>query len=280
MAEEKSTIIDMAPEPFSWWSWRPGIKPASGLMVGGLLTILGLILLGLGLFTLIAGILDGSVPPLQVRGVITSHAISQPGQILYLHIRLQTPQAPTADFPSTLSLSVSQGAYQNLHDGQTILVDYAPHLLSPYALSSIAQPQQTYSLPGSNALGNPLGSLALLLIGLVLLPYPALLTHWSWRDLIATARGVGQHTHITRVIERRSNAPDPLAKRAPQPGLMRTGTRPWYGVAVQLIGTETPGKVLTFRVNEERYAVLHTGEKVRIAYSPNLHYLYKVESMS
>ncbi len=244
--------------------------------------MLGLILLGLGLFTLIAGILDSSAPPLRVRGIITSHAINQLGPILYLHIRLQASQAsqaPTADFPSTLVVSVSQVAYQNLHDGQTILVDYAPHLLAPYAISSIAQSPQTYTLPGSSAAGNPLGSLALLLIGLALLPYPALLTHWSWRDLMATARGAGQHTHITHVIEKRSNAPDPLAKRPPQPGLMRTGTRPWYGVALQLIEPETPGKVLTFRVNEERYAVLHTGEKVRIAYSPNLHYLYKVEIM-
>ena len=57
--------------------------------------MLGLILLGLGLFTLIAGILDSSAPPLRVRGIITSHAINQPGPILYLHIRLQTSQAST-----------------------------------------------------------------------------------------------------------------------------------------------------------------------------------------
>lgn len=277
MAEEQRTVTAITPEPFSWWSWRPGIQPGWGLIVGGLLTMLGLILLGLGLFTLIAGILDSSAPPLQVRGVITNHIISKAGYIRYLHIRLQPPQASIADFPNTLSLSVSQSAYQNLHDGQTILVDYAPHLLAPYALSSITQPPQTYALPGTSAEGNPLGSLALLLIGLVLLPYPALLTHWSWRDLMATARGAGQHTHITHVIERRSNAPDPLAKRLPQPGLMHTGMRPWYGIAVQLIETERPGNVLTFRVSKERYAMLHDGERVRIAYSPNLHYLYTVE---
>jgi hypothetical protein len=279
MAQQERVIVEKPPTSFSWWSWRPGIRPGLALLIGGPLTMLALLLLALGMFTLIGGILDSSAPPLQLRGVITGHSSSRTGQIYELHIRLLPSPEQAADFPPILSLSVSQAVFQHFHNGQMILVDYAPHLLTPYALSSLSRPQLRYPLPGTSAAGDIMGALALLLIGLLLLPYPALLTHWGWRDLIARLGGTGGQSQLATIIERRSYVPDPLAKRPAQPGLLRIGTRPTYGIAVQLTGSATPTKVLAFRVDAERYMHLYEGMQVRLTYSPHLHYLYGMEPL-
>jgi hypothetical protein len=193
----------------SWWSWRPGIKPRNALVFGGLLSFLGLLLIGSGLLTLIVGIVDASSPPVQIPGTVTGHSTNALDGLPHLTIRLRESGFPV------VSPAVPQSISQTIHNGDLVLVDYSQHLHFLYALDYAGQ---RYSLPGTSASGNPPGSLALLLIGIVLLPYPALLTRWGWLDLHAKYgdKDRGQCTMIARVIALRSTQ---QARRVNRPGL-------------------------------------------------------------
>ena len=47
--------------PISWWSWRPGFKPAKALLLGGFLSMVLLLLLASSLFVVIAPLLDSTI---------------------------------------------------------------------------------------------------------------------------------------------------------------------------------------------------------------------------
>src|SRR6266700_2641077 len=53
---QKQEASALENETVSWWSWRPGIKPRNAFIIGGLLSLVALLLLCLGLFILIFGI--------------------------------------------------------------------------------------------------------------------------------------------------------------------------------------------------------------------------------
>src|SRR5579863_8168714 len=155
------------PDSITWWSWRPGIIPRNAVLLGGLIMLLALLLGSLGLATLVISIIDNSSAPLQIPGIVANHTINNldnfPRLSIYLH---------TVGFPTTISPVVSQLAFQSIHDGDPLLLDYSPRLHFLYALDSHGY---HYPLPGASKADNPVGSLALLLVGIVLFPYPALL---------------------------------------------------------------------------------------------------------
>ena len=87
-------------------------------------------------------------------------------------------------------------------------MDYSQRLHFPYALESGGQ---RYLLLGTSSAGNPFGSVALVLLGLVIFPYPAFLVFWGWGDLQAQSGD----TMTARVVGLRSSK----QVRAPQPGI-------------------------------------------------------------
>lgn len=250
----------------SWWSWRPGIKPRNALVFGGLLSFLGLLLIAGGLVTLIVGIVDANSPPVQIPGTVTAHSTNALDELPHLTIRLRENGSPA------ISPAVSQSVSRTVRDGDTVLVDYSPRLHFLYALDYAGQ---HYSLPGTSASGNPLGSLALLLIGIILLPYPALVTRWGWLDLHTKyGRDRGQCTMIARVVALRSTQ---QTHRVNRPGLTPRFSGSWYGVALQPLNSVDTAEIRTFSIRQKTYQHLHKGSTVEIIFSPQLHYMYSIE---
>lgn len=255
--------------PISWWSWRPGVKPRNAFLLGTLFTVIALLLIGLGLLTLLAGILDSYSAPLRLPGTVTKHAINSIDGQPRLSIRLHT-----AGFPTTIAPIVTSNTFHLISDNEMVNVDYSPRLHFLYALESTGH---TYPLPDASAADNPLGSLAVLLLGLVLLPYPALLTLWGWQDLQPLREGRKQYCTLTaRVVGIR--AINTIQTRlAARPGLFPRTPRPWYGVALQPINGADSQQILTFSITSEMHRYLDEEEWISITYSPHLHYVYALE---
>jgi hypothetical protein len=258
--DEQRELI--ASEAVSWWSWRPGARPGRAFLFGGLLSLLAIFLLLNGIATLVAGLLDSSSAPLRVPGIVGGHGSDVLGSP-QLTIRLTQP-----GFPPSITLVVSRTASAELANGTPVVVDYAPHQRTPYALE---RGEQRYLLPGTSASGNLFESLALLLFGLLLLPYPLLLAIWGWRDL--RARQNCQRTgHIVALRVARQTT-------ARTPGLVPRTTHTWHGIALQ-VEDASPGSaepaILTFGVREEMYRAFKRGDHVRVTYSPHLHHLYTI----
>lgn len=261
-ASEELDIPFVEREAVSWWSWRPGIRPVRAFLFGGLLSLLGLFLLLNGALALIAGILDSTTPPVRVPGVITGHSKDLLGSP-QLTLRLRAPGLPPA-----ITLVVSPAASASLPNGAAVTVDYAPHLRSPYALEAGGR---RYPLPGTSAFGNPGEALTLLIFGLLILPYPLLLSFWGWRDLHApSCRATGYVVALRAAAQSTTRTP----------GMVRRTTRTWYGVAVQTTGVQkAEPEILTFGIRQEIHDRLHRGDKVHITYSPHLHHLYALEQI-
>jgi hypothetical protein len=251
----------------SWWSWRPGIKPRNALIFGGLLSLLGLLLLIGGLFTLIVGIVDSGSPPLQVPGTVTGHTTNALDGLPHLTILLRESGFPV------ISPAISPSASKVIHDGDPVLVDFSQHQHFLYAVDHAGQ---RYTLPGSRASGNLPGSLALLLLGLVLLPYPALLTRWGWLDLHEKYGDTNQGpcTMIGRVVALRSTQ---QTRRANRPGLTPRASGSWYGVALQPLDAGDIDKIKTFSIRQKTYEYLHKDAIVEIIFSSQLRYVYSIE---
>lgn len=253
----KQSLIES--EGISWWSWRPGLKPLHAFLFCGLLSLFALFLLTNGVTALTSGILDSSTPPLQVPGIVTGHSRDVLGS-LQLTLRLEQP-----GFPATITLVVSPATSASLANSAPVIVDYAPHQRIPYALKSAGR---DYPLPGASAFGNLLQTITLLLCGLLLLPYPTLLSFWGWRDLHVQAH---QRTAIVVALR----AARQTTTRTP--GLVPRTTHTWYGVALQIENepeTLTEPEILTFGIRQEAHAELRRGDHVQVIYSPYLHYLY------
>src|SRR5581483_11081749 len=161
-------------EAVSWWSWRPGARPVRAFLFGGLLSLLALFLLTNAVATLIAGALDSASAPLRVQGIVGGHSKDTLGSP-QLTIHLTRP-----GFPESITLVVAHATSTALANGTPVVIDYAPHQRTPYALESNGQ---RYLLPGTSVSGNLFETLALSLFGLLLLPYPLLTSIWGWRDL-------------------------------------------------------------------------------------------------
>lgn len=248
-------------EAVSWWSWRPGMKPLRAFLFGGLLSLLALFLLTNGVATLVAGALDSSSAPLQVPGIVTGHTKNMLGAP-QLTLHLERP-----GFPATITLVVSPATAKNLVNGSMLNVDYAPHQRTPYALESDGH---RYLLPDTSASGNLWQSLALLLSGLLLLPYPSLLLFWGWRDL-----RTGEVYQRTATVVALRAARQTTTRT---PGLLPRTTHIWYGVALQIAQAEaTTPEILTFGLRQELHAELRHGNHVEITYSPHLHHLYTLK---
>jgi len=260
---QKQEASALENETVSWWSWRPGIKPRNAFIIGGLLSLVALLLLCLGLFTLIFGIEDSVSQPLQVPGIVTQHRANSGDGQLRLRIRVHT-----TGFSDEVVPVVSEIEFHSIRDGDTILLDYSPNLHILYALEGNGQ---RYLLPHSGSLGIFVGAVSLVLLGRVLLLYLVVLSYWRCLGLFDRSE---MWCEITgKVISLRAAA----QTRAGRPGLTPRPTRTWYGVALSFIDTSALEQVMTFAIREEVYKSLRRGDIVHITYSPNLHYAYVVE---
>src|SRR5579883_1206794 len=214
------------------WSWRLGIAPRNAIAIGGVLIFLALAFISSGMLAFIEGMLDSNTPPVRV-----------PGQV--------TP-------------AISPALRNSVQPGERVILDFSPRLHTLYALESKGQ---RYNLPGSSPVGNPLGAIALIVLGLLLFPYPFFLARWSWRDIREGSQSIDG-----TIIALKTSAH--LRKRTP--GLTSRLMRAWYMVDVQ---PSRGGAEMQFRVNETRYAALFVGEKVRLEYSSHLRYVYSIKQL-
>jgi hypothetical protein len=252
--------------PISWWSWRPGIQPRNALLLGIPLVLVTLFMVLLGTFTLIAGIEDSMSPPLRISGTVLRHSEGTKISSPQLIIALRGPKG----IPSTVTLAVSQSTFQQVTIKAPVIVSYSQRLHFAYELEYGGH---RYLIPGTTAAGNPLGSLTLLLVGLLLLPYPSLLTHWGWQDLLIERYQRAKLTRMTaRVVDKRTTA----KTRTAHPGFTGRGSRPWYGLALLPLAEKGAGHVHTFSVSEEVWARTQTDTRVKVTYSPHLRYMYEV----
>jgi hypothetical protein len=247
----------------SRWRWRPGMKPRNALNLGLLFSVVGLLFVIIGLVSLIAGIQDSNSPPLQVPGVIAGYTTNVLDSLPHSIIRTEKEGTTT-----TIAPAVSRETAQALHVGDHVILDYSQRLHFLYALESGGQ---RYILPGTSSAGNPFGSVALVLLGLAIFPYPAFLAFWGWRDLRAQ---VG-YTITARIVGLRSSK----QTRSAQPGLTSRIFRSSYTLALEPVDSSTSSDVMTFNINEEMYRSLREGALVQITYSPDLHYVYTLKQV-
>lgn len=252
-------------EPISWWSWRPGIKPRTAFIVGGLLSLVALMLASIGLITVVFGIVDNLSPPRLVPGVVTEHTANSFDGQLRLRIRVHT-----TGFPGEILPVVSDSAFHDIHDREGILLNYSQNLHILYALQSNGQ---HYPLPASGMAGTFFGAVLLLLFSIVMLFYPLVLAYWGWRDLHGHDGDISLCEMTANVVGLRAA----VQTRSGRPGLTPRPFRTWYGAALNPIGASSDKQVMIFSISEEVHNSLHQGDSVHIIYSPHLHYVYALE---
>lgn len=260
--------------PISWWSWRPGIRPRSAMLIGWPIAFVALVMLCFGLFTLLMGILDTGAPPLRVSGIVAGHGSNIIGQ-QYIDIRLHAP-----GFPTVVAPTITSAQSRAMHNGDTVIVEYSPHLRALYALEDGGQ---IYLLPGAGVTNALFGAAALLLFGLLLFPYPAILASWGWRDLLAESGRLGaRHRARARVAGLRAASKD-LGASMKRPGLTSHFSRSsWCGVALVPLDASLHERqrLVTFSISRETWERLREGDVVEIVYAPYLHYVYHLERVT
>jgi hypothetical protein len=247
----------------SRWRWRPGMKPRVALNVGVLFSVVGLLFVVTGLVSLIAGIQDSNSPPLQIPGVVTGYTTNFLDNLPHVIIRVEKAGSTTTIAPAVTGVTA-----QALRIGDRVILDYSQRLHFPYALE---RGGQRYLLPGTSSAGNPLGSVALVLLGLVIFPYPAFLAFWGWSDLQAQAG----YTMTARIVGLRSSK----QTRSPQPGLTSRMFRSSYTVVLEPVDSTSFQEAVTFVIKEEMYRSLREGTIVEVMYSPNLHHVYGLKQV-
>jgi hypothetical protein len=248
---------------FERWRWRPGMNPRFALPVGVVFSFVGLLFILLGLVSLIAGIQDSTSTPIQYPGVVTGYTTGAFDSLPHVVIRVQKRGVVI-----TIAPAVSHEVAQSLHRGESVTVDYSRRLDFPYALESAGH---FYLLPGTSSAGNPFGSIALMILGLIIFPYPAFLASWAWRDLQAQ----GGNKMTASIVELRSSKLD----RTPQPGITSPISRPTYSMVVEPIDASFSQDIVTFRIKEDLYHDLRPKSLTEIIYSPHLHYVYTVKQV-
>ncbi len=252
-------------DSISWWSWRPGIKPRTAFVIGGLLSLVALMLASIGLITVISGIADNLSQPLLVPGMVTKHLANSFDGQLRLNVRVHT-----TGFPAEILPVVTDSAFRDIHDRDAILLNYSPNLHILYALQSNGR---HYTLPASGTAGIFLGAVVLLLFGITLLLYPLALAYWGWRDLHGCDGDISLCKMTAKVVALRSA----VQTRTGRPGLTPRPIRTWFGVALHSTQATGDQQVITFAIREVVHNSLHKGEIVLITYSPHLHYVYALE---
>jgi hypothetical protein len=278
MATKRSTQpMDTARDdraPISWWSWRPGIRPRSAMLIGWPIAFVALAMLCFGLFTLLLGILDSGAPPLRISGMVISHGGNVIGQ-QYVDIRLHAP-----DFPATIAPTVTAVQSHAIHNGDAVFADYSPHLRALYALEDGGQ---SYLLPGAGVTNIMFGAAALLLFGLLLFPYPAILASWGWRDLLAESGRIGACHRVRARVAGLRAASKGLDASMRRPGLTsRLSRSSWCGVALVPLDAslDERQRLVTFSISREVWERLREGDVVEIVYAPHLHYVYRLERVA
>jgi len=245
------------------WHWRPGMRPRIAFTVGVLFSVVGLLFVVIGVVSFIAGIQDSHSSPKQIPGVVTGYTTDLFDSLPHVTIRLEKGNVTT-----TIAPAVSHSTVQSLHIGDHVVVDYSQRQNVPYALEIGGQ---QYLLPGTSSAGNPFGSIALVILSLIIFPYPALLVTWGWRDL-QTQNG---DIMTARIVELRSSK----QTRTPQPGITSPISRTTYTVALEPINASFSQDDVTFSIKEEMYLTLRKGTIVQVTYSPNLHYVYVIKEV-
>lgn len=262
--QQQNPTENYAARSISWWSWRPGVKPRTVMLIGSLITCVALLFTLTGLIALVFGILDSVSAPLPVSGTVRGHAINGLDGQAHLVVSLST-----VDFPPQVTAVVDRAVLETVHDGDNVVLDYSPHL---HVLLALEQGNQRFLLQNGGMFSIFLGTCTLLVLGLVLLPYPALLTLWAWRDLYGRRIGDRQSQLTGQVIARR----EAKQARANRPGLAPRTTHSWYGVALASSEALEAQSMTTFAINREMYDALREGDTIRVTYSPHLHYVYTV----
>jgi hypothetical protein len=164
--------------------------------------------------------------------------------------------------------AITPAEQRAIHIGDRVTLDYSPRLGYLYALEDHGQ---HYSLPGGSPLGNLFASIALLLLGLLFVPYPLLLSVWGWHDL--RQPGIVLHGHVLALrATQRTRLPRQRRVGATHPGLTPRLGRAWYGMAVEPLAPASGQDIITFAISEEQHRGLQEGQAVEITYSPGLHY--------
>lgn len=251
---------------FSWWSWRPGIRPDRALLPGIPLVFVAFFFVLAGIYALFSIIIDSNAPPTRIAGVVTGYTTSLLDDQPHVSIRLQRNGRS-----STITPAITAAEQRAIHVGDAVTLDYSPRLGYLYALEDNGQ---RYALPGGSPLSNLFTSIALIPLGLLFLPYPLFLTVWGWRDLhqpevILRGKIVGlRDSQRTRMGQPR---------RATHPGLTPRVGRAWYGVALAPLNTDAQQEVTAFAISEAHYRGLHEGQIVQITYSPHLHHVSSIQ---
>lgn len=254
----------------SSWSRRPGMKPSNAVAVGGITAFFALLLASIGMISLILGIVDNYSALLPIPGTVISHSSSTPTSLPHLTIGIHT-----LHFPSSIRTIVSSDAERTLPDNAQITLYYTPHLHTLYALGTEGK---YYDIPGANKAGNPFGAGALLLIGLLLLPYPALLAQWGWRDILAERRG-HRCTMTAKIISVRARTRTEGTARIPRAGLTPRGSSSTYRIRLLPVDTEDGAEELSLNVREDLFQNAHEGTTMRVIYSPHVRYIYALEAL-
>lgn len=251
---------------FSWWSWRPGIRPDRALLPGIPLVFVAFFFVLAGIYALFSIIIDSNAPPTRIAGVVTGYTTSLLDDQPHVSIRLQRNGRS-----STITPAITAAEQRAIHVGDAVTLDYSPRLGYLYALEDNGQ---RYALPGGSPLSNLFTSIALIPLGLLFLPYPLFLTVWGWRDLhqpevILRGKIVGlRDSQRTRMGQPR---------RATHPGLTPRVGRAWYGVALAPLNTDAQQEVTAFAISEAHYKGLRAGQIVQITYSPHLHHVSSIQ---
>jgi hypothetical protein len=265
--DRRQTGQQVNADSFSWWSWRPGIRPGRALLIGIPLVFVGFFFILAGTYSLISIISDSNSPPIRIAGVVAGYTNSILDNQTHLSIHVQRNGTSR-----TITPAITASEQHVIHSGDEITLDYSPHLGYLYALEDHGQ---RYNLPGGSPLSGLFASIALIPLGLLFIPYPLLLTLWGWRDLRQlklTIRG--------RVIGlRASQRTRPLqARRAAHPGLTPRIGRAWYGMALASLVSQQD--IVTFAIREEQHKALREGQVVEVMYSPHLHYVYSIQPIA
>lgn len=249
---------------FSWWSWRPGIKPTRALLIGIPLVLVGFFFILAGIYSLISIIIDSNSPPTRIPGLVTGYTGGILDNQTHLSIRLQRNGRS-----ATITPAITPAEQHVIHSGDGVTLDYSPRLGYLYALEDHGQ---RFNLPGGSPLSGLFASIALIVLGLLFFPYPLLLSLWGWHDLRQPAvRKRGKVIGLR--VSQRTRAP--LRRRATHPGLTPRLGRAWYGMALETLAS--PQDIVPFAIREEQHKELREGHRVEVTYSPNLHYIHSIQ---
>ena len=250
---------------FSWWSWRPGIKPGHALLIGIPLMFVGFFFILAGIYSMISIISDSNSPPIRIPGLVTGYTSSILDNQTHLSIHLQRNGRS-----SSITPAITLAEQRVIHSGDVVMLDYSPHLGYLYALEDHGQ---RYNLPGGSPLSNLFASIALIPLGLLFFPYPLLLALWAWRDLRQPKLMIRGRVIGLRVSQRTR----PLQGRR-SPGLTPRIGRAWYGMALESLASQQD--IITFAIREEQHKGLREGQMVEVMYSPHLHHVHRIQPIA